>query len=132
MRVQIAVDGTVADAESLWDWLRHEPELRGRVKVSSGPATEEAMGAPIELVVVLASSASGVATVLARALSRWLIERERQRRADITIKVTGRDGRQVQISGRRVPDSEQLLRAVLEATPDLEDEPVHRKAALDQ
>jgi Effector Associated Constant Component 1 len=107
------------DVESLWEWLRQEPELRGRLTTASAPAPQGAMGAPIELVVALATTAGGVATVLARSLSTWLTERERQRRSDVTIKVTGPGGRQVQVSARRVPDSEQLLRAVLEsAAPD--------------
>jgi hypothetical protein len=66
------------------------------------------MGAPTELLVV--ASAAGVMTALARSLSVWLT----QRRSDLTVKVTGSDGREVSVSARRVTDPEQLLRAVLE------------------
>jgi hypothetical protein len=68
------------------------------------------MGAPIELVVVLATAAVPVASALARSLSTWLV----QRRSDLTVTVTGPDGRQVSVSSRRVADPEKLLRAVLE------------------
>lgn len=128
VEAKIAVEDT--DAESLWDWLRHEPRLRGRVQAADGSARDGAMGAPVELGVALSVSASGTVAVLAGALSRWLIERERQRRCDVTIKVTGPGGRQVQVSARRVPDSEQMLRAVLEsAAPDPAIQP---EAAPDQ
>jgi hypothetical protein len=107
---RIAVDGHDRDMESLWDWLRHEPELRGRLRTRSAPTPEEAMGAPIELVVILATATVPVASALARSISTWLI----QRRSDLTVTVTGPDGRQVSVSSRRVADPEKLLRAVLD------------------
>lgn len=109
--VRIAVDGLDVDAESLWDWLRNEPELRGRLRTSAAPVPEQAMGASIELVVVLATATPAVASVLARSLSTWLV----QRRSDLTIKITGPDGRQVTMSGRRVADPEKLMRTVLDS-----------------
>jgi hypothetical protein len=68
------------------------------------------MGAPIELVVVLATATVPVASALARSLSTWLI----QRRSDLTVTLTGPDGRQVSVSSRRVADPEKLLRTVLD------------------
>ncbi len=50
MEVQIAVDGRDADIESL-DWLRNEPELRGRVRTAAVPTPDGAMGASTELVI---------------------------------------------------------------------------------
>lgn len=108
--VRIAADEQ--DIDTLWDWLRHEPQLQGRISMGTVPAPDGAMGVPVELVVALVTSAS----FLAGALSRWLVERERQRRCDVTIKVTGPDGRQVSVSARRVPNSEQVLRAALETS----------------
>lgn len=66
------------------------------------------MGAPIELVVVLATATTAVASTLARSLSTWLV----QRRSDLTVTVTGPDGRQVSVSSLRVADPEKLLCAV--------------------
>ncbi|MGH3933395.1 MAG: effector-associated constant component EACC1 [Pseudonocardiaceae bacterium] len=37
VEVRITADGTDADGEALWDWLRHEPELRGRIRRRSLP-----------------------------------------------------------------------------------------------
>jgi Effector Associated Constant Component 1 len=116
----ITVEGQDIDAESLWDWLRHEPELRGRLRARSAPAPDEAMGAPIELAVVLATATTAVASALARSLSTWLV----QRRSDLTVTVTGPDGSQVSVSSRRVADPEKLLRAVLDpVVPELLDGP---------
>jgi Effector Associated Constant Component 1 len=108
--VRITVEGQDTDTASLWDWLRHEPELRGRLRASGTPVSEEAMGVPIELVVVLATATVPVTSALARSLSTWLV----QRRSDLTVTVTGPDGRQVSMSSRRVADPEKLLRMVLE------------------
>jgi Effector Associated Constant Component 1 len=107
---RITVEGQDTDAESLRDWLRHEPELRGRLRTRSVPTPDGAMGAPIELVVVLATATIPVASALARSLSTWLV----QRRSDLTVTVTGPDGRQISLSSRRIADPEKLLRAVLE------------------
>jgi hypothetical protein len=119
-QARITVEGRDADAESLWDWLRHEPELRGRLRARSASTPAEAMGAPIELVVILATATVPVASALARSLSTWLV----QRRSDLTVTVTGPDGRQVSVSSRRIADPEKLLRAVLEpAAPEPSDGP---------
>jgi Effector Associated Constant Component 1 len=119
MEARITVEGTEADGESLWDWLKHEPELRGRLRVAGVRPPEGVMGASIELVVVLVTAGTTVASTLARSLSTWLT----QRRSDLTVKVAGPDGREISVSSRRVADPEKLLRAVLEsAEPERTDE----------
>jgi hypothetical protein len=107
--VKIAIDGhdVATEVKSLWDWLRYEPELRGRLRVGHAPAPEGTMGLPVELA-VLCTSAVGVP--LARALSTWLV----QRRSDVVITVTGQDGQKVSVSAQRVAEPEKLLRQVLE------------------
>ncbi len=111
------MDGRDADRESLWDWLRNEPELRGRLQLSAAPTPTpgEAMGAPTDLVVQVSAALAGAGAVwaaLARSLSVWLV----QRRSDLTITVTGPEGRKVSVSAKRVADPEQILRSVLETT----------------
>lgn len=108
--VRIAADEH--DIDALRDWLRHEPHLQGRIRIDTAAAPDGAMGAPVELLVALTPPFA----ILIGALSRWLIERERQRRCDITIKVTGPDGRQVSVSARAMPNPEQALRAALDAS----------------
>lgn len=113
MEARIAIEGRDDDVESLWDWLRHEPELRGRLRIDRAASLEGAMGTATEFVVqTVAASGAGVMIALARSLSVWLV----QRRSDLTVKVSGPDGRQVSVSAQRISDPEQLLRAVLEPT----------------
>lgn len=115
MQARIAVDGRDTDSESLWDWLRNEPELRGRLQLSTAPTPDGAMGAPTDLVIQVSAVLAGAGAVwaaLARSLSVWLV----QRRSDLTITVTGPEGRKVSVSAKRVADPEQLLRSVLETT----------------
>lgn len=96
-----------AEVESLWDWLRYEPELRGHLRVGHAPAPEGTMGYPVELVLCISAVC---VPALARALSTWLV----QRRSDLVITVTGQDGQRVSVSARRVKEPEKLLRRVLE------------------
>ncbi len=99
VQVRIAVDGRDADRESLWDWLRREPELRGRLQLNTAPTPDEAMGASTDLVVQVSASFAGAGAVwatLAKSLAVWLM----QRRSDITITVTGSDRRKVWVSAK--------------------------------
>jgi hypothetical protein len=48
-------------------------------------------------------------TVMARSLPTWL----RQRRADVTIEITGPEG-STKVTATRVADAEAVIRAVLE------------------
>jgi hypothetical protein len=35
MEARIAIEGRDTDVESLWDWLRHKPELRGHLSTGA-------------------------------------------------------------------------------------------------
>jgi hypothetical protein len=105
--LRITVGGQDSDVESLWDWLRHEPELRGQLRQSETPGPVGAMGASTEFIVAVVSS--GTATALVRSLQVWLA----QRRADVKLNVTGPQGRQVTLDAQRVPDAERLLNTAL-------------------
>ena len=105
--LRITVAGWEDDAESLRDWLRSEPQLRGHLRQGETPARRGAMGASTELIVGVISS--GAATALARSLQVWLT----QRRADVKLNVAGPQGRQVVLDAKRVPDAEHLLNTAL-------------------
>lgn len=111
--LHITVDG-LDDVESLQDWLRNEPEFRGRIRQGEAPGPDEAMGAVVDVIVGVVSS--GAATTLAKSLQVWLT----QRRADVTLKVRGPQGREVALDAKRIPDAERLLNTALgwtEANP---------------
>ena len=115
MEVGIAVDGSAAEAAALWDWLRQEPELRGRLRFRPAPAPEGAMGSATELWVqgaVAVAGAGALWAALARSLSVWLT----QRRSDLTVRVTVPGGRQVYLNAKRVNDPQYLLREILAAS----------------
>jgi hypothetical protein len=113
LEAQITVKGPHPDIESLWDWLRDVPELRGLLREHRGAVPDGTMGAELIIGVVLSMAALARAvTPLARTLSDYLIERERQKHADIIV-VTG-PNEHIELTGRLpAPDLENLLRQVL-------------------
>jgi hypothetical protein len=114
LEAQITVKGLHPDIESLWDWLRDVPELRGLLREHRGPVPDGTMGAELIIGVVFSAAALARAvTPLVRALLDYREERERQKHADIIV-VTGPNGH-MELTARRVPppDLENLLRQVL-------------------
>jgi hypothetical protein len=113
--VRIAVDGRDGDFEALWDWLREEPQLRGRLHLGAAATPAGTMGAGSEIAVQIGAAMAGAGALwaaVARSLSVWLT----QRRSDITITVTAPGGRKVSVNAKRVADAEALLRDVLQTT----------------
>ncbi|WP_433303182.1 effector-associated constant component EACC1 [Actinoplanes sp. CA-030573] len=114
MQVRIAVTGRDADTAGLYEWLRGEPPLRGHIKLGAGPVAPGEMGASAEVVVQAVGAAVGGGALwaaLANSVTAWLS----QRRSDVSITVTGADGRQVAIDAKRVADPEALILQAVDA-----------------
>ncbi|GGJ40264.1 effector-associated constant component EACC1 [Streptomyces brasiliensis] len=91
LRITVAEDPDAL--QSLLDWLRHEDELRGRLRLEpSGSGTGGEMGGLLD-VLTIALSSGGAGAVLARSLSTWLTHRH----ADVKVTVRGPDGRSVEV-----------------------------------
>jgi hypothetical protein len=72
-----------AEFIALWDWLRTERSLAGRVRaLSRPPGAEELGGGGFELLAVTLGS-GGAVSVVARSLFAWLSSR----RPEVTISV---------------------------------------------
>src|SRR4051812_1292899 len=97
MQARLSVGGSPNAAPGLGGWLRSERELRGRVSLELAPPSPGMMGVVSELVVTLGSTST--AAVLASSIQVWLS----QRQTDLTLSVTGPDGRQASIDARHVP-----------------------------
>ncbi|MFE0256011.1 hypothetical protein [Streptomyces sp. NPDC059010] len=102
MRVTLAVEAESGDhtgaMDELHDWLRQDPELRGRVRrepPASAPAG--AMGAWSELVTLLLAPGGPTAAVGA-AVVVWL----QNRRGNLTVTINQPDGTQVVVSSEKV------------------------------
>lgn len=97
---------------SLNDWLRHEEELRGRVRLVPQVPEPGQMGSLVDVLAV-AVGGSGALTVLAKSLAVWL---RQPRRSTIRISVARLDGTTVGITGenlRTAGEIEGLLRDCL-------------------
>ena len=117
MRAEVVVDGSPTDESSLREWLSREPDVRVHLVAVPRSAGEGTMGTTSDLVIQVAAAAGGATAVwaaLARSLSVWLT----QRRSDVSLTVTGADGRKVTINAKRVGDAEKLVRQVLDAVPE--------------
>ena len=116
--VVVSNDHTGIELASLRDWMRSDPDLRGRVRPSHPAAGDEsAMGVPVELVVAL-GSASTTAVALFRTVTTWII----QRRSDVSVTVTHPDGRNVTVDAKRIKTDRELVRELLELDGPLSDD----------
>lgn len=98
LRITVAEDPDAL--QSLTDWLRHEDDLRGRLRLEpSGSGTGEEMGGLLD-VLTIAMGSGGAGAVLARSLSTWLT----QRNAEVKVTVSRSDGRSVEVHARVRPD----------------------------
>ena len=105
--LHITVDGRDSDIESLQDWLRSEPEFRGHFRQGEAPGPAGAMGTTTAFIIEVISS--GAAVALAKSLQVWLT----QRRADVAVKISGPQGREIVLDAKRIPDAERLLNTAL-------------------
>ncbi|MFT9668466.1 effector-associated constant component EACC1 [Streptomyces rhizosphaericola] len=111
MELYVWVEGNaqVEELEDLVEWLSHETELRGRIKLAPAvPAAGELGGLPEILVATLGGG--GAVSVLATSLSTYLSQ---SRRRAIRIKVKGRQGQEIEVDAQRADDAERLLRIAL-------------------
>ncbi|MCX4688716.1 hypothetical protein OG401_31235 [Kitasatospora purpeofusca] len=111
MHISVTGGETVAEAESLTDWLRGEPGLTG-VALTGLPPLAGEMGSVLDTVTV-ALGAGGGLSVLASSLRTWFAQ---PRRSDVRVKIRRTDGGTVEIDAKRVRagDLEAILRAALE------------------
>jgi hypothetical protein len=100
--VKVTVTGAQDVDVALSNWLRDVPQLRGRIHRERVQAQPEEQGASGDLVVALAST--GAATALVTSLQVWLANRH----TDVSVRVTGPDGRQVVVNAARARDMTQL------------------------
>ena len=109
MHLTITVDNddTRIELEALFDWLRHEDALRGRVRLRPTAVAPGAMGT-LDDVLTVALGAGGVGVVLARSLSEWL----RQRTSDVRLTLTRSNGEKISLEGRRIRDPAELIETV--------------------
>jgi Effector Associated Constant Component 1 len=115
VEVRLSVDGTESDGEleRLAEWLRQEPELRGRVKPTDAKPIDGELGVLGEALVA-AVGGGGAISVLITALQAFLTTRKR---SDFTITVKGPGGKRT-IIAKNVRDetAELLLRQALGVT----------------
>lgn len=107
MDVSLQVEGE--DLADLQDWLRQEPELRGRVAMVAASPNPGELGTLADVLSV-AVGGGGALTALAASLKSFLAQ---PRRSDVRIVVTAPDGRHVEIDAKRVADVDTLVTTAL-------------------
>lgn len=88
------LDGVRLDAERrfLHDWFRTAPGFRGAVRTPAPPPESGKLGGVSDVLVVV-FGAGGTATLFVKLMADWLVAR----RPKVHIKVTGPDGRTVEV-----------------------------------
>ncbi|KAK1180640.1 hypothetical protein B7755_022345 [Streptomyces sp. NBS 14/10] len=122
LRIGLRTTGETADAtpdtplERLRQWLRNEPELRGRITpLRSTPGPEQMSGGVVDALVLAVGS--GTVGVLARSLPIWL----KQQRSQVEIEITGANGETVRVKADNIQDAESLIRRALGQPPASDD-----------
>lgn len=106
------VDDKTQELASLYAWLQHDDEFRGRVKAVAGELRPGDMGGATETLLVALGS-GGAATALITAVGGWLTAR----RTKLSIEVTDGDRSQrVEIDSAGAAAAAKLLREVFQAT----------------
>ncbi|MFE3263662.1 hypothetical protein [Streptomyces sp. NPDC059215] len=85
------------DLRSLHDWLGDTDGIRGRVGLAESPPVPGSLG-PVTDGLLVALGPGGAVTALATTLVAWT----RQRRSEVTLKVTRSDGVSFELSGKRI------------------------------
>nr|WP_272921615.1 hypothetical protein [Streptomyces sp. SID8354] len=108
----IRTDNGADELRSLLAWLQWDDALRGRVRLEHAPVGSGEMGGLVDALTVFLGS-GGIGVALTRSLTAWIS----QRRSDVKLTVTARDGRSVEVDAKRVDaqalarDIERILRA---------------------
>ncbi|MEU9489176.1 hypothetical protein AB0D83_36995 [Streptomyces decoyicus] len=115
VNVRITVTGDDTAGESLWEWLRHEPALRGRVGHVNPPPRPGTMGALSELIVegVVTGTISTLAGLLGQSLSLWLSQRLVSGDNNTAVEITTAEGRSVKVTTQGAAEAAELVRVAL-------------------
>jgi len=111
--LRVSIDeSSPAGLESLYDWLRGEAALAGKVRVTGHSPQEGELGALPEALVIAVGS-GGTLSVLAGALKAWI---SLPRRTNVRIQVHGADGQVVKIDAERINEEriDDLLKRALD------------------
>ena len=95
--VTVTGSGDVRDLGALRDWLRDEPELRGRVLLADKPPDPGSMGGLADVLTVAVGPGAAM-TVFASALLSWI----RHRTGTTHIRVSWPDGAEIEYSSDRL------------------------------
>jgi hypothetical protein len=111
IRMMVAGADPSGVLEELALWLGQEAELRGLVQPKMRAPEPGQLGVVTD-VLIAAVSTGGAISVLAASLHTFVAQ---PRRSDVSIKVQGPDGRQIEIDAKRANPAavESLLRQVL-------------------
>jgi membrane-associated two-gene conflict system component 1 (EACC1) len=92
---------------ALYEWLRRENYLRGKVRLGRGPAHPEHMG-DLANIITVAIGSGGLITVLVSSVTTWLS----QRRNEVEIEFTSPDGKSIKVNSRGKVNAEELMKAI--------------------
>lgn len=103
------VAGDAEELRALHDWLRREPELRGKARLSNAEPAPGEMGGVADVLMVAVGS-GGALAVFASSLRVYFAQ---PKRSDVTVLIETTDGRKISVDAKRVAHPEELVREIL-------------------
>lgn len=101
VQIRISAGDRISEYAALWEWLRAERELAGRVRAVRRPPTEGEMGDGLDLIAIGVSSL-GVLVALAQTLPAYL----GTRRSRVHLILRKPNGEEFEISTENVRGGE--------------------------
>jgi hypothetical protein len=101
-----------SETQALSGWLSEAPSLSGAVKLAAPDATGGAQGLGGDVLAVALGS-GGTLTALALCLRTWIDAYYTQRRTNVHVEVTAKDGKKAVIDASNAADAETVLRQII-------------------
>ena len=99
-------------SQALFAWLSESHELAGRARLKPSDALDGAQGLGADAVAVAVGS-GGTITALALCLKTWIEAYYAQRRTNVHLEVTAKNGKKAVIEASNANDAEALLRQLI-------------------
>ena len=99
------------ETQAFLGWLVENPQLSNKVRLTASGTIEGAQG-PGSDALAVALGGGGSLTALALSLKTWIEAYYAQRKTNVHVEVTGKDGRKAVVDASNASDAEAILHQI--------------------